>query len=175
MTAWRECSDWGRAICLADIFTTTAVLDGAPSLDKAGLIGQLLTLLSQAGHVSHADVPAMREAILRREQLGSTGVGGGLAVPHLRHPPVARVLGVLAVCRPPVDFDALDGEPVDIVALVLSPQDRPGLHLGEASRRAGWLFRRLTDEAFCQRLRAAKSAEEVAAILQAEGGRTQLE
>lgn len=162
-------------MCLADIFITTAIIDGGPAISKAELIGRLLTLLAQAGHVSNADVPAMQAAIVRREQLGSTGVGKGLAIPHARHASVQRPLGILAVCRPPVEFDSLDGEPVDIIALLLSPPDRPGQHLGEASSGSVGLVRRLADEVFCRRLRQADSAEEVMEIVQAEGGMTRRE
>ena len=157
---------------LADIFNTTAVLDGGPALGKADLVGQLLTLLAEAGHVPHADVPALQAAILRREHLGSTGIGRGLAIPHARHAAVARLLGVLALCRPTVNFDSLDGEPVDILALCLFPPDRPGQHLGEVSRGSEGLVRNLADEEFCRRLRQARSAEEIGEIVLAEGGMT---
>lgn len=160
---------------LADIFSTTAIIDGVSVLTKAELIGRLLTLLAQAGHVPHADVPALQDAVLRRERLGSTGIGKGLAIPHARHASVQRPLGVLAVCRPPVEFDALDGEVVDIVALIVSLPDRPGLHLGEALRGSEGLVRHLADEPFCQRLRRAESAEEIGEIVRAEGGMTRRE
>src|SRR5579862_8714747 len=110
---------------LGDIICHTAILDGGPAVGKADLVARLATLLADAGHVPHADVPAITAAVLRRERLGSTGIGRGVAVPHARHAAVARPLGVLAVCRPPVWFDAIDAEPVDILALVLTPPDRP--------------------------------------------------
>lgn len=155
---------------LADIFNITAILDGGPSVAKEELVRQLATLLADAGHIPEADVPANSAAVLRREHLGSTGIGRGLAVPPAKHAAVQRPLGVLAVCRPPVWFDALDGEPVDIVALLLAPPDRPGQHLGEASRWSEGLVRRLADEEFCRRLRQARSAEEIGEIVLAEGG-----
>src|SRR5262245_56052223 len=157
MMAWREGSEVST-MPLADIFDTTAIIDGGPDLPKAKLVGHLLTLLAQTGNVPHADVPALQIAILRRERLGSTGIGRGLAVPHAKHHAVQRPLGMLAVCRPPLEFDALDGEPVEIIALFLSPPDRPGQHLGEASRGSEALVRRLADENFCGRLRRAGSA-----------------
>lgn len=160
---------------LASTFVFTAIIDGSTAVSKAELIGRLLTLLAQAGHVAHAAVPDMRDAILRREHLDSTSIGEGLAIPHAKHQDVQRPLGVLAVCRPPVEFDALDGEPVDIIALILAPLDRPGQHLGEASRGSEGLVRRLADEPFCQRLRQAESAEEIKEIVLAEGGMTRRE
>lgn len=155
---------------LGNLFVVTAVLDGGPAVGKADLVARLATLLAEAGHVPHADVPGITAAVLRREGLGSTGIGRGVAGPHAKHAAVARPVGVLAVCHPPIWFDAIDAEPVDIVALVLTPPDRPGQHLGEASRGSERLIRRLADEAFCRLLRRAASAEEIEELVQAEDG-----
>ena len=154
---------------LADFFVCTAIIDGGPALARAELIGRLVTVLAQAGHVPRAEEPAILDAVLRRERLGSTGIGKGLAVPHARHHAVRRPLGVLAICRPPVEFDAIDGEPVDLVALCLFPPDRYGQSLGEASLWSEGPFRRLADEAFCRRLRRAGSAREIEEIVQEDG------
>jgi mannitol/fructose-specific phosphotransferase system IIA component (Ntr-type) len=168
---------------LADLFVRTAIIDRGPLLGKAELVGSLLERLAEAGHVPQAEVPSIWDAVMRRERLGSTGIGNGLAVPHARHPAVTRPLGLLAVCRHPLWFDALDREPADLVALCLFPPDRPGQHLGEASRRsegvfrrlADEAFRRLADEAFCRRLRQAVSAEEVMEVVQQEDSMTRRE
>jgi mannitol/fructose-specific phosphotransferase system IIA component (Ntr-type) len=162
-------------VCLADLFIRTAILEGGPALSKADLVGELLRVLADAGHVPHADLPSVRQAVLRRETLGSTGVGRGIAVPHAKHPAAPRVLGCLGVCRTPVDFDALDGEPVDLVALLLAPPTLPGQHLGEVSREAGVLLGRLSDRSICHRLRQADSAAEVEAVLRAGEGMTRRE
>lgn len=153
---------------LSDVFVCTPILDGGPALDKAALIDQLVTLLARQGHIPEADVPAISAAVLRRETLGTTGIGQGLAVPHANHGAVSRAVGALAVIRPPVAFDSLDREPVDVVALILAPPDRPGedhrrrVRLGEA------LLRRLSDPVFCRWLRRAASPEEIAERLRAE-------
>jgi mannitol/fructose-specific phosphotransferase system IIA component (Ntr-type) len=160
---------------LADIFVRTAILDGGPGLGKAELVGSLLEQLAEAGHVPPAEVPAIRQAVLSRERLGPAGVGGGLAVPHARHPAVSRTLGILALCRTPVEYDSLDGEPVDIVALLLAPSHRPGSPLVEVSRWTGGPLNGLDDAEFRRRLRQAASAEEVMEIVQAEGGMTRRE
>ena len=157
-----------------DFFVRTAILDGGPALGKAELVGRLVTLLADAGQLPGELLSDVLAAVLRRERLGSTGIGRGLAIPHAKHPAVQRPLGVLATCRRPVEFDAIDGEPVDIIALCLFPPDRPGQHLGEVSRGSEGLVRRLADAGFCGRLRQAESAEEVEEIVQAvEGGMNQ--
>jgi mannitol/fructose-specific phosphotransferase system IIA component (Ntr-type) len=157
---------------LIDLFPCTAVLEG-PALAKAELITRLLTLLAQAGHIEQADVLGIQLAILLRERLGSTGIGRGVAIPHLKDPAVTRPLGVLAVCRPPLWFDAIDGDPVDIVALCLCPIDQPGQKVGMLSLWGEALFRRLADEEFCRQLRQVRSAEEIEDLLSAcDGGMT---
>src|SRR6185437_14649271 len=100
-------------MCPSDIFVRTAILDGGPSVAKAELVGHLLTLLAESGHIPVESVPELRDAVMRRELLRSTGIGRGLAIPHARYAGVTRPLGILSVCRPPVEFDSLDGEPVD--------------------------------------------------------------
>jgi PTS system fructose-specific IIA component/PTS system nitrogen regulatory IIA component len=161
-------------MCLADLFICTAILEGGPALSKADLVSQLLRVLADAGHVPHADLASVREAVLRREALGSTGIGRGVAVPHAKHAAVPRVLGCLGVCRTPVGFDALDGETIDLIALLLSPPDLPGLP-GGASRDAGVLLSRLSDREFCRRLRQAGSVAEMEAVLRAGDGMTRRE
>jgi mannitol/fructose-specific phosphotransferase system IIA component (Ntr-type) len=157
---------------LSDFFVCTVALgaEGLPPLGQEVLLGALLARPAATGHLPPDAVRPVLDAVLRREQLGSTGIGRGLAIPHPRHPAVARPLGVLAVCRPPVPFNSLDGEPVDLVALCLAPPDDPGLHLGQTWRGSEGLFRALRDEAWGRRLRRARSAEEVAARVWAAGG-----
>jgi mannitol/fructose-specific phosphotransferase system IIA component (Ntr-type) len=155
---------------LGDYFICTAVLEGGPGQGKEALIAALLGRLAEAGHVAAAAVPGILAAVLKRERLGSTGMGRGLAIPHARHAAVSRPLGVLAVCRNPVPFDSLDGEPVSIVALGLAPAERPGWPLGQGN----WgpdLYRQLIDPEFGARLRVATTPAEVAALLVTTEGR----
>jgi nitrogen PTS system EIIA component len=73
--------------------------------------------------------PALLAAILRREELGSTGIGGGVAIPHATFPGVDGVISAIAEFPGGVEFDSIDGRPVKLVCLVVSPTDRPGEHL----------------------------------------------
>jgi mannitol/fructose-specific phosphotransferase system IIA component (Ntr-type) len=152
---------------LSDFFVCTAVLDGGPGLGKRELIDSLLGRLAEAGHLPGEAVPGVSAAILARERLASTGIGRGVAIPHARHPEVPHALGVLAVARRGVEFDSLDGEPVDLIALCLWPPDEPGRHLGPGLRLLGGLIRRLPDQEFFGGLRRAGSAEELAALVEA--------
>ena len=107
-------------------------------------------------------VESVIRLILGREELGSTGIGQGVAVPHTRHPTLQGLVGTVALSRRGVDFAALDGEPVDIFFLLVSPHNQPGAHL----RALENISRHLKDERFVSFLRQAKSRERVVEILE---------
>ena len=93
------------------------------------------------------------EALLEREKLGSTGFGGGVAIPHAKIPGLQKMSGVVVLLDPPVPFDAVDEAPVDIVFALLSPVDSGAEHLKTLAR----VSRYLRDEGQVARLRGAKS------------------
>jgi nitrogen PTS system EIIA component len=100
--------------------------------------------------------------LLKREDLGSTGTGGGIAIPHARIPDLKKPYGTLVRLKDAIDFDAIDGKPVDIVFLLLLPAQSPGDPLNALASVA----RRLRDPESVQRLRrAADAAELYSAIL----------
>ena len=84
---------------------------------------------SRPGKVDADEFESIVKAILKREELGSTGIGRGVAVPHTKHPSVDRLVGTVAVSPTGVDFASLDGEMVHLFFLLISPPDRPGDHL----------------------------------------------
>jgi nitrogen PTS system EIIA component len=135
-----------------------------PSLDattKEAVIRGMVESLRDAGQFKGADVEDVVRAILKRELLGSTGIGRGVAIPHTKHQSVDRLVGTLAVSRQGVAFESLDGEPVFIFVLLISPQDRPGDHL----RALENVSRCLRDDAFVRALRAATTKEEICRLL----------
>ncbi len=89
------------------------------TLDKLQLLKELC---ARAAANCQLDSRAVAAAILKREDLGSTGVGGGVAIPHARFPELKKSSGVLVRLKKPIDFDAVDGNPVDIVFLLLAPE-----------------------------------------------------
>ena len=101
------------------------------------------------------------DTILQRERLGSTGVGQGVAIPHGKLRSLDRLVGVFARLARPVDFDALDDQPVDLVFLLLAPESAGADHLKALARVA----RMLRDGTVAQRLRAAPDADELYGIL----------
>ena len=109
------------------------------------------------------DIPArpVLDAVIEREKLGSTGVGHGVAIPHARTDLVDQVCGVFARLKQPVDFDAVDGRPADLIFLLLAPEDAGAEHL-KALAQVSRLFRR---EDIRRSLRAAPDAQAMTVIL----------
>jgi PTS system fructose-specific IIA component/PTS system nitrogen regulatory IIA component len=100
-------------------------------------------------------------AILNREDLGSTGIGRGVAVPHTKHASVTDLVGAVGVSSEGVDFNSLDGERVHVFFLLISPPDRPGDHL----RALENISRQLRNDTFCRFLKQSKTAEEIRQLL----------
>jgi mannitol/fructose-specific phosphotransferase system IIA component (Ntr-type) len=96
---------------------------------KEQAINAIVDRLVETKGLRATDRDAVLTAILKREQLGSTGIGRGVAIPHAKHSGLASFIGALAVFPDGVDFDSVDGEPVHVVCLFVSPTDRPGEHL----------------------------------------------
>lgn len=101
------------------------------------------------------------EALLDRERLGPTGMGRGVAIPHARLEKLDRIVGVFARLQKPVDFDAVDGEPVDLVFALFAPEDAGADHLRALAR----VSRCLRDQTVCAKVRSAESDAAIYAVL----------
>ncbi len=145
----------------ADFICKDAIRTDLQSTDKEAVIREMVTSLQEAGSVSAANFESIVQAILKREELGSTGIGRGVAVPHTKHPTVDKLSGAVAVSEGGVDFSSLDGEPVHLLFLLVSPPDRPGDHL----RALENISRRLRDDSFCRFLVQSKTSEDVWQLL----------
>ncbi len=129
---------------------------------KATSKRQVLRSLAQAAaRVTGVDAEVILEALLQRERLGTTGLGGGIAIPHARIPELASFTGFFARLAKPVDFEAVDGEPVDLVFLLLAPEGAGTDHLKALARIA----RLLREEELCEALRNCEDRAKVHAIL----------
>lgn len=146
---------------LSDFVVRQAILVDLQATGKEEAIREIVNSLGRAGRLNDGDLESVAREILRREELGSTGIGRGVAVPHGRHSTVNRLIGTVALSRKGVDFAALDGKPVDIFFLVISPPDQPGNHL----RALENISRHLKDERFVKFLRQAKTREHVIELL----------
>ena len=145
----------------ADFICRDAILAKLNASDKEGAIREMVQALCKAGKVEKEEYESIVKAILKREELGSTGIGRGVAVPHTKHPSVDRLVGSVAVSPEGVDFASLDGEVVHLFFLLISPPDRPGDHL----RALENISRQLRDDTFCKFLKQAKSVEDIQTLL----------
>ncbi|KGM31644.1 MULTISPECIES: PTS IIA-like nitrogen regulatory protein PtsN [Bacteria] len=101
------------------------------------------------------------DVLLERERLGSTGVGRGIAIPHGKLPHLQGVFGAFARLERPIDFDAVDEQPVDLVFLLLAPEGAGADHLKALAR----ISRMLRDESLCEKLRGCQTADAIFALL----------
>ena len=145
----------------ADFICRQAILAELQAVDKESAIREMVQALCTAGKVDKDEFESIVKAILKREELGSTGIGRGVAVPHTKHPSVDRLVGSVAVSPLGVDFASLDGEVVHLFFLLISPPDRPGDHL----RALENISRQLRDDTFCKFLKQAKSVEDIQLLL----------
>lgn len=146
---------------MSDFVVRDAILPDLPATNKEGVIREMVESLRAAGQFRGADLEDIIRAILKREFLGSTGIGRGVAIPHTKHNSVERLIGTVAISSKGIAFDSLDGEPVHVFVLLISPQDRPGDHL----RALENVSRSLRDDSFVRSLRAATSRDEITTLL----------
>ena len=147
---------------LCDFVVQAALIPEIPLGSKESAIRSMVAALCQAGSIKASDEDGIVAAILKREELGSTGIGRGVAVPHTKHPSVDKLIAAIAVSKDGVDFASLDGEPVYVMFLLVSPPDRPGDHL----RGLENISRHLRNDKFCKFLRQSKSAQDIWELLQ---------
>ncbi len=143
---------------IGDLVTPDHVVLDLRAADKRRLIDDLARRAAAAAGIEAA---VIAEALSARERLGSTGMGSGIAIPHARLPALQRPLGFLARLRPALDFEAIDGQRVDLVVLLLLPAQAQGDHLNALACVA----RRLRSEPVAAALRRAADAAGLYAAL----------
>lgn len=148
-------------LLLVDLLTPDRIKIPLESVDKAGLIAELCALLARAEGLDEAEEAEIRQAVLDREEVLSTGIGGGVAIPHGKSGAVEDLVLVAGRTKKAVDFDALDARPVRIVLLLVGPESAAGLHVKVLSR----ISRVLRSRELRERLVEASTPEEFLAIL----------
>ena|SRR5437667_2519553 len=143
---------------LADLVAPSAIL---PALKVNGKKQALQELAAKAADLSGLNERAILEILLQREKLGSTGVGSGIAIPHGKLAKLNKLFGLFARLDRPVDFEALDSQPVDLVFLLLAPEGAGADHLKALARVA----RLLRDPEIARKLRNSRDAEAIYAVL----------
>lgn len=144
----------------SDLLRPEAVSTGLAVVSRKALIVQLGNL---AAPLVGAEPRAIAEALAERERMGSTGFGGGVAIPHARLPDLSAPVGLFVRLANPIEFEAVDDLPVDLVFALFSPQPGGADHLKALAR----VSRRLRDRAFLAKLRGAGSRDALYALFTA--------
>ncbi|GJM18399.1 MAG: PTS sucrose transporter subunit IIABC [Phycisphaeraceae bacterium] len=148
---------------LLDILSPDCIRAPLEATDKLPTIEELVALLAAAGKVD--DPAALRDAVWTREQTRTTGIGHGLAIPHGKCSTMGDL--ALAIGKPaePMDFEAIDGQPVRLIVLLASPPDRTSDHIQALAQ----ISRLVSMEAFREQIYNAGSADEIYELLKSQG------
>lgn len=146
---------------MAHFVVREAIRPSITATTRDAAIRELVESLHTAGQLPNTDIDDVVRAILRREQLGTTGIGHHIAIPHSRHAAVTQLVGTLGVSKSGVPFESIDGEPVHVMVLLISPPDRPGDHL----RALENVVHTMRDEALVKSLRAAETRDDIWKLL----------
>jgi len=150
---------------ITEFLVPEAIIPSLRSTDKESVVKEMVETLAKAGLVKNAAHAV--EVLLEREKLGSTGIGQNIAVPHAKSEEAKNLVLGVGISEKGVDFEALDGDPVNIIFMVIAPIDATGLHLKVLARIA----RLLKDKVFRNSLRSCKTAEKIYATIREEDER----
>lgn len=142
----------------ADMLTPQGVIANLRAANKRQALQELAKLAAQ---LTGKHERAVFDVLLERERLGSTGIGRGTAIPHGRMADLPRLYAAFARLEKPIDFEAVDGQPVDIIFLLLAPATSGADHL----KALAHLSRLLRDKAMCEKLRGTDRADALYALL----------
>ncbi len=148
---------------ISDLLSPEGVLPSLRVKDKKQLLHQLAEKASQITRVPHARI---LETLVERERLGTTGVGQGIAIPHGRLIEIKKITGLFARLETPIEYDAVDNQPVELVFMLLAPEGSGADHLKALAR----VSRLLRNQSACEKLRKATTAEALYAILTEPSG-----
>jgi PTS system fructose-specific IIA component/PTS system nitrogen regulatory IIA component len=146
---------------LGEIIPEGGILDDVKAVEKEEVIKEMVQALVNAGRIEEANVKKVVKALMDREELGSTGIGAGVAVPHAKHDSVTDLVGAFGRSKKGINFEALDGEPVHVLFLLLSSKSASGAHL----EALAYISRLVRDEKFVKFLKDAKDAQGIRELL----------
>src|SRR4051794_36608073 len=147
---------------LRDFIVTEAIVPDLQAPDRDGAIRELVQSLATHGALPADAVEEVVSALVKREQNGSTGFGKGVAVPHVKHPKVKKMAGVVGRSAAGLDFASLDHQPVYSIVLLLSPENAPQQHL----QAMNVVFTNLQKDMFRRFLRQSTTREGIADLLE---------
>jgi nitrogen PTS system EIIA component len=151
---------------ISDLLAPDAVIPALKVQSKKLLLQELA---ARAALQTRLPEKRIFETLIERERLGTTGVGQGIAIPHGRMAEVSRITGVFARLEGGLDYEAVDGQPVDLVFMLLAPENAGADHLKALAR----VSRLLRNQQTCEKLRTANTGEAIYAILTDRGSSSQ--
>lgn len=132
-----------------------------PNLHATSKKQSLQELAKHAAALTALNERTIFDVLLERERLGTTGVGNGIAIPHGKLPGIEQLYGMFARLETPIDFDSIDEQPVDLIFMLLAPENAGADHLKALAR----VSRLLRDKAMCEKLRGADQSDALYALL----------
>lgn len=147
---------------LAEFVVKDAIVADLKATDRNGVIRELVAALVSAGAIDDGDGEAVAKSIIQRENQGSTGFGKGVAVPHVKHAKIKKIITTIGRSAAGVDFAALDRTPVYTVVLLLSPAANPDGHLQAMES----IFRHLQRDQFRRFLRQSETSDAIMELIQ---------
>ena len=145
----------------ADFVCFEVTIPELQARDRDGAIKELVSALDRAGKLGRGNREEIIKAVIKREKEASTGMGKGVAVPHVKHSAVKDVVAVVGQSSAGIDFSSLDKQPVYTIILLISPLDNPDKHLQAMEK----VFRHLQQEKFRKFLRRCQKAEQIEDLL----------
>jgi mannitol/fructose-specific phosphotransferase system IIA component (Ntr-type) len=153
---------------LNEFIVNDAIVPELAATQRDDAIRELVNSLAEAGAAPQSAVDEIVAALIKREENGSTGFGKGVAVPHVKHPKVKKMVGTIGRSSGGIDFSALDHQPVYSIVLLLSPENQPQQHLAAMNI----VFSNLQKDMFRRFLRQAGTRQAIAELLEeADQGR----
>jgi mannitol/fructose-specific phosphotransferase system IIA component (Ntr-type) len=153
---------------LRDFIVSDAIVSDLTSSDRDSALRELVTALAKAGAITEDAVDPLVAALIKREQNGSTGFGKGVAVPHVKHAGVQKMVGTIGRSAAGLDFAALDHQPVYSIVLLLSPENQPQQHL----QAMNIVFSNLQKDMFRRFLRQSATQQAIVELLdEADAGK----
>lgn len=145
----------------ADFVCFEAIVPNLKASNRDSAIAELIASLDKAGRLGKGNCEKITKAVIKREKEASTGMGKGVAVPHVKHEAVKDVVATVGLSDVGIDFSSLDKQPVYSVILLISPVDNPDRHL----QAMECIFRHLQQDRFRKFLRQSQTAEEIQDLL----------
>ncbi|MCX5714558.1 MAG: PTS sugar transporter subunit IIA [Candidatus Omnitrophica bacterium] len=149
---------------IMEFLSSKAVIMDIKSSKKEDVIQELVEALVNSGDIDKRNRNKIVESLIARESLGSTAIGQGVAIPHTKCDCVQNLVAAFGLSKRGIDFDSLDGEPVNIFFLLIAPQDSAGPHLKALAR----ISRLLKDKYFRDSLQASENEDAVIRIISQE-------